>query len=331
MFKNISIAWVFFGWLLSIQLVQAQVVDTLCIANLTATYHVDGWAGSTYVWEITNGTITAGVGTDSISVVWDPIVGTNTLSVVELSVNGCAGDTQRAEVLIIDPPSLSITVPTEICENEPFVLEASGGFNYVWNTGDTGAVLRTSVSTPTEFTVFSTTQCGSDTTSVIVTPQPLPEVEIQVNGKLDLCDGDRIELVATGNATIWSWENQGPLQRILVFEPGSYVLTGLLNGCVNIDSIQIEECKDVVVYNSFTPDGDGINDYLEFKKLELYPNAQLEIYNRWGDRVFESVGYQKPWDGTYQGEPLPVGSYYYIIDLKDGSQKQSGFINLIRR
>ncbi len=331
MLKNFSIAWVFLGWLLSIQVAQAQVIDTLCVSNLAATYHVDGWAGSTYVWEVSNGTITAGAGTDSISVVWDPIVGTHNLSVVELSVNGCAGDTQRAQVLIIDPPSLSIAVPTAICEGELFTLEASGGYNYVWNTGDTGAILRTSVSVPTEFTVYSITQCGSDTTSVLVTPRPLPIVKIQVNGDIDLCEGDRTELIATGNAALWSWENQGNLQRILVFEPGNYALTGLLNGCANSDTVLIEECRDVVVYNSFTPDGDGINDYLEFNKLEFYPNAQLEIYNRWGDRVFESVGYQKPWDGTFNGEPLPVGSYYYIIDLKDGSKKQSGFINLIRR
>jgi gliding motility-associated-like protein len=328
--RHFSIAWVLFGWLISLS-TEAQIIDTLCLSDLEATYHVNGWPGSTYAWQVSNGTISSGSGTDSITVQWNPVLGIQSLDVVEISANGCLGDTQRAQVLIIDPPDLEVVLPNRICSGELFNLTASGGLDYVWNTGDTGSVLRTSVSESTEFTVSSVTQCGSDSAQVVVDPQPLPEVNIQVNGEPDLCEGERTELLAVGNASLWSWSGQGNTQGVLVFEPGYYFLTGLLNGCSSSDSVFIDECRDLVVYNSFTPDGDGINDFLEFEKLDFYPNAQLEIYNRWGDRVFESVGYTQPWDGTWNGSPLPAGSYYYIIDLRDGSEKQSGFINLIRR
>lgn len=328
--RHYSIAWVLFGWLLTLS-TQAQIIDTLCISDLEATYHVQGWPGSTYAWQVSNGAITSGVGTDSISVEWNPVLGIHALDVVEISANGCVGDTQRAQVLIIDPPDLEIEIPDNVCEGQSFNLSATGGLDYNWNTGDTGAVIGSSILTTTEFTVSSITQCGSDSASVVIDPKPLPEVAIQINGEPDLCEGERTELLAVGDASLWSWSVFGSRQSILVYEPGNYILTGLLNGCSRSDTVNIDECRDLLVYNSFTPDGDGINDFLEFEKLEFYPNAKLEIYNRWGDRVFESVGYSQPWDGTWNGNPLPVGSYYYIIDLQDGSEKQSGFINLIRR
>ena len=81
--------------------------------------------------------------------------------------------------------------------------------------------------------------------------------------------------------------------------------------------------------NAITPNGDGINDYWNIKGIEKYPNALVQIFNRNGQKVFNSRGYGQPFDGTSGGERLPVGVYYYIIELTAGCNI-SGSITIIR-
>jgi gliding motility-associated-like protein len=82
--------------------------------------------------------------------------------------------------------------------------------------------------------------------------------------------------------------------------------------------------------NTFTPNGDGINDTWVIKDLEYYQKATMNIFNRWGQKVFTSVGYPIPWDGTYQGKALPAGTYYYMIDPKTGQELITGWVAIIR-
>jgi len=86
----------------------------------------------------------------------------------------------------------------------------------------------------------------------------------------------------------------------------------------------------IVIPNTFTPNGDGINDYWDIKYLESYPKCTVAIYNRYGEKLYSSIGYPTPWDGTYKGSYLPSGAYYYIINLKNGSSVLSGWVAIIR-
>ncbi len=85
-----------------------------------------------------------------------------------------------------------------------------------------------------------------------------------------------------------------------------------------------------VFSNAFSPNGDGINDYWRLDFLRDYPNATIQVMNRLGQVVFSAVGYNQPWDGRYKGELLPVGTYYYIINLKNGMPPIIGSITIIR-
>jgi len=87
---------------------------------------------------------------------------------------------------------------------------------------------------------------------------------------------------------------------------------------------------DIVIPNTFTPNGDGINDTWDIKNLDGYANCMVQIFNRYGENVYSSVGYGTPWDGRYKGSALPTGTYYYIVDLKNGSKLFSGFVAIIR-
>lgn len=102
------------------------------------------------------------------------------------------------------------------------------------------------------------------------------------------------------------------------------------NNYVDCDNDGIPDYLDpgpcgLKIPTGFSPDGDGINDYFVIEKIEAYPNATLVIFNRWGEKVYETTnGYSNDWDGTSQfgvvvGNQLPEGTYFYVLDLKDDS------------
>ncbi len=86
----------------------------------------------------------------------------------------------------------------------------------------------------------------------------------------------------------------------------------------------------IVVPNAFTPNGDGINDVWNIQSLIDFPQCLVSVYTRNGSLVFQSRGYGKPWDGTYNGSPVPTGTYYYIIDPQGGLQQLSGYVAVLR-
>jgi gliding motility-associated-like protein len=85
-----------------------------------------------------------------------------------------------------------------------------------------------------------------------------------------------------------------------------------------------------IIPNTFTPNGDGVNDAWEIQYLESYPEVRVDIFNRFGVRVYASIGYNKPWNGTLNGSDLPVGTYYYVIDPKLGIPPYSGWVTILR-
>ncbi|MEL4308908.1 PKD domain-containing protein [Joostella sp. CR20] len=86
----------------------------------------------------------------------------------------------------------------------------------------------------------------------------------------------------------------------------------------------------LTIYNEFSPNGDGVNDFFYIDCINQYPGNRLEVYNRWGSLVHAEDGYNNDWDGTTDGKStdkvLPIGTYYYILDLKDGSEPISGWL-----
>jgi gliding motility-associated-like protein len=84
------------------------------------------------------------------------------------------------------------------------------------------------------------------------------------------------------------------------------------------------------VFNQFSPNGDGTNDLLVINCIELYPNNFLEVYDRYGNKVFAANNYGNTWNGTGNNGNLPKGTYFYILDLGDGSEVRKGWIQSIR-
>ena len=89
------------------------------------------------------------------------------------------------------------------------------------------------------------------------------------------------------------------------------------------------EC-DIVIPNTFTPNGDGVNDLWDIPILTNYPNSLISIFNRYGNLVYQSIGYSKPWDGTSKGKALPAGTYYYIVDTRTNKPLMAGWVTILR-
>jgi gliding motility-associated-like protein len=96
------------------------------------------------------------------------------------------------------------------------------------------------------------------------------------------------------------------------------------------DTVFVKVLKSPLVPNAFSPNGDGINDTWRIQYLESYPGASIEVFNRYGQKVFISTGYDVEWDGYFNGSLLPIGTYYYIINPKNGRKTITGSVSIIR-
>jgi gliding motility-associated-like protein len=161
-----------------------------------------------------------------------------------------------------------------------------------------------------------------------------PDVFIE-EGESIILDGK-----AEGTNLRYSWsptfsldkpDNLNPLAYPTETTP--YTLTVISDdGCNKIaqDQVTVRVLKKVGTPTAFTPNADQVNDLWKIAALETYPDAIVTIFNRYGKRVFKSQGYTEAWDGNYEGKPLPVGVYYYFIDLKVRSRVLKGSVSIIR-
>ncbi len=103
----------------------------------------------------------------------------------------------------------------------------------------------------------------------------------------------------------------------------------LLQG--DCDTTKGTEFVEVTIPNGFSPNGDGVNDFFEIVGVENYPNTELVVFNRWGNKVYEASNYQNKWDGNNKnGNRIPDGTYYYIITLDDIQKPYNGYVELHR-
>ena len=88
--------------------------------------------------------------------------------------------------------------------------------------------------------------------------------------------------------------------------------------------------KKILVPNAFSPNGDGINDTWVIQYLESYPDCTVDVFNRYGQSVFHSAGYPRAWDGRVNGQALPVGVYYWIVNPKNGRPQMNGSVTILK-
>jgi gliding motility-associated-like protein len=152
--------------------------------------------------------------------------------------------------------------------------------------------------------------------------------------------GDAIQLrgTAAGDILGMQWSPATGLDNPGILNPiatptvtTKYTLTVQnQNTCTATDSLTVKVLPfDVLIPNAISPNHDGVNDVWNILHLDEFATCTVSIFSRYGQKLFTSTGYARPWDGTYKNRRLPASTYYYIIDLKDGSAVRSGYVVVV--
>jgi gliding motility-associated-like protein len=210
---------------------------------------------------------------------------------------------------------------------------SSGGFLYSWsdtqgNSLGTAELLDLGILQPGSYSFIFTISDGpcvdQDTVEVIVLALPFANAgadqDIFVEGSA-LLGGQPTGPV--GSSYLWSPDSL--VSNATVSNPTTspdittqfIVLVTAQNGCTASDTVLVTVVPEIVIPSGFTPTGDGANDTWQIDHIDQFVDCTVEVYNRWGELLFSSTGYIDPWDGTYNGAPVPVGTYYYAIELND--------------
>ena len=225
---------------------------------------------------------------------------------------------------------------TSVCSGISVTLNGAASINakgYQWFSlpapgtliGSSSSVAISPTATTAYMLIASDGTCR-DTSQVTVTVNPLPS--INPGSSQTIFTGLALTLggsptSSAGSTYIWrpsAGMNDSTSSNPVITPTVSTVFTVLVTnafGCVATDTVSIFVIPQFIPPDGFTPNGDGINDVWTLSQLANFPNASVEVFNRWGERVYHSVGYKIPWDGTYMHEPLPVGTYYYVVNLND--------------
>lgn len=188
--------------------------------------------------------------------------------------------------------------------------------------------------------VYSDKGCVSDTAEKLIDVWAYPVVTAGPDFTM-LQDGVRTisDAKATGSGLQYLWSPSTYLNNVQLLNPAivkpqddiTYTLTVTgRGGCVTDDEVFVKILKTPKPPNTFTPNGDGVNDFWEIEFLNDYPGCIIEVYNTAGSLVYRSVGYSTPWDGKFKGQALPAGTYYYVIDPKNGRSRIAGYVTILR-
>ena len=153
-------------------------------------------------------------------------------------------------------------------------------------------------------------------------------------------EGDDILIQTTGSGAVrWLWTPSTYLvsdtvESALSKQPKTdvtYTVKAFSDkGCTATSKVFVKVVKDFRVPNTFTPNGDGINDTWLIENLALYPTHRIQVFNRYGQAVYESKDDTQAWNGTYKGKEQPAGTYYYVIELGGSRKPKTGYVTLIK-
>lgn len=242
----------------------------------------------------------------------------NELSMVLLSGDGSCtpGSFAAASSCTQDSVDFTLTTPALLPNTQYWVIVAG-----VANNG-----------------AFIPAQCGFD----LVTNGPgsdIVNVDLDAGPDVTIAEGEDTQLQAIG-CTACDWSPTSGLSGDLIPDPIAqptettiYSVSAEIAGCTYTDQVTVEVKRLISPSNTITPNGDLINDTWEINGIRDYPDCEVLIFDRWGQKVFSDTGYRNSFDGTKGGAALPVATYYWYIELnqvKGKSAPYTGSLTIIR-
>lgn len=332
---------------------QTSAQDVLC-PNQTSTLTAlasGGFPGYNYTWTL-NG-VTVG---DTMVYTTGPLTQNTTYVLIVTDACGSTALQQNVVVNVVPYTPITLDLGNNIiapCPNTgidltPIFDNGSRPYTFVWSAGaaptpgDSAAIVQPSSTTTYYLTMTDACLQAPVTDSITVSIATYNALTAVASEDTTVCQGNPITLsvIADGGAGTYTylWEDLVTLtgfpgNNVVSISPiidysVTYRIT-VTDQCGNtaFDEVTIplkEDC-DVVVPNIITPNGDGENQFLVFENIELFPQPKLEVFNRWGTKVFESDNYQNNWSPS----DLNPGVYYFTLELGTIDPKK-GFFQLLK-
>jgi gliding motility-associated-like protein len=273
-------------------------------------------------------------------------------------LTGCTGTVDQIVNNIHPAPVASFDFSkASICTDQSVAVMGTGSTggdgtltNYTWNYGDgsptvTGATPAAHTYTvPKTYDVTLTVEnnfgCKDDSVRKF-TVYPYPTVEAGDTHYVLEGGSTILQPVVTGTGLQYLWSastSSTYLNSTTAANPESRPLTDVTytvlvtadGGCTASDNVLVKILKFPEIPNTFTPNNDGIHDFWDIQYLYTYPNNRVQVFTKGGQLVFESKGYTKPWDGNLKGKPLPIDTYYYIIEPGYGRKPITGYVTILK-
>ena len=263
---------------------------------------------------------------DSTSIVVNKL-GTYILTLTD-KITGCA-TTDSAKVLIYPIPVLDLADIPYLCFAETKILTSPEHFRYFWKESASGRK-----STERDFPAWRAgdyvltvwNEFGCSDTDTIHIQEVMPKIFVEIGNDSTICENETSALLTAGPGFTnyeWSyentdiWESTGSSEEFRVFELGTWRLriTDSL-GCQESDTLNVTDCckPRVEIPNAFSPAvSEGVNDNYLIKHLDI-KQFKMQIFNRWGQLVFETEDTETPWDGTAGGKAAPAGAYRLYVE-----------------
>ncbi|MGH2647883.1 MAG: gliding motility-associated C-terminal domain-containing protein, partial [Ginsengibacter sp.] len=261
------------------------------------------------------------------------------------SAGGCT-KTDSLHVQILGTEDVTAGMPKSICIGSSAQLTSTGGVKYSWTpaSGLSDAEIANPIASPqvsTNYVVTVTNEAGCvDTASVRITLLNKIAVKAIISGSRFICkpsDSAFLKDESLGEITKWNWDfgngmksslQNPPVQMYFVGNNTTDYSVGLIVadsvGCADTTThmMKVENNCYIAVPTAFSPNGDGINDYLY--PLNAYKTTDLEfrVFDRTGQLVFETNDWTRKWDGTLKGEPVPSDVYVWMLSYTDDSNKK---------
>jgi gliding motility-associated-like protein len=189
-------------------------------------------------------------------------------------------------------------------------------------------------------TVSSKVTSRVDTVTQLVKVNPFPVVTFNPTAP-SVAVGSTVAITTTAGMNSYSWKTKATLAVLAGANtqtvtapaaPGYYVVTIVdANSCTSIDSVKVELIDDaIIIANTLTPNNDNFNDTWWIDKIAAHPDCKVTVVNRYGEEVFNTTNYQNDWGGTYKGEILPDGTYYYVITCDSIEKIYKGHVNILK-
>lgn len=312
----------------------SQEIGIYCPGQNNVGFGVNAaFPNSTFIWVIDGGTIASDFG-DTVYVNIGAVPGMYNIQVTEISEAGCEGDPVYAQILVQDI-SVSLGIDYEICSGEIYeIIPDDDNFvSYTWQDGSNTSTYNGSTEGYYWVDVVDALGCTASDT-MFLTVHDLPAVNLGNDTALCGVDAELVlDASQWGNSFYWSTSD---ISSTITLYPETedreiWVEVTDANNCVGSDTINIAFCGDFVIPNAFTPNEDGANETWNIEYLFVFEQVTVDVFNRWGERVFHSEGYSEPWDGkNMKGKKLPMDTYYYVIDLHNGETPMVGNVTIIR-